>query len=171
MDATQTELRGGSLVAIRSIRREDLELERRFVDSLSPRTGYLRLLSGRRPTAAELEHWTGVDLAREFAFVALAVEGDGERMVGVSRCALDSEDPSRWDFAVVVADAWQRRGLGAALLRRLITQADQRGVVLLSSVTLAENRGMLALALSLGFTARREFGDATLLRIERRLHD
>jgi hypothetical protein len=31
-------------------------------------------------------------------------------------------------------------------------------------VTLAENRGMLALALSLGFTARREFSDATLMR-------
>jgi hypothetical protein len=30
---------------------------------------------------------------------------------------------------------------------------------------------MLALALSLGFTAQREFGDATLMRIERRLRD
>jgi hypothetical protein len=56
-------------------------------------------------------------------------------------------------------------------MRQLIAQAEQRGVALPSSVTLAENRGMLALALSVGFTARREFGDATLMRIERRLRD
>jgi len=89
-----TELRDDSRVGIRSIRREDLELERRFVESLSSRTGYLRLLSGRHPTPAEFEHWTDVDPSREFAFVALAAEGDGERMVGVGRCAVDTEDSS-----------------------------------------------------------------------------
>ena len=48
-------LRDGTPVQIRPIRRSDLELERRFVESLSARTGYLRLLSGRKPTPAELE--------------------------------------------------------------------------------------------------------------------
>jgi GNAT superfamily N-acetyltransferase len=163
-------LRDGTPVQIRPIRRSDLELERRFVAGLSPRTGYLRLLSGRQPTPAELEHWTDVDPAREIALIAVAADSDGnEQQLGVARCALDDDAPTRWDFAVVVGDAWQGQGLGEALLRRLIESADEAGVPILSSVALAENRRMLALARRLGFALRREPGAATLTRIERRL--
>jgi acetyltransferase len=54
------------------------------------------------------------------------------------------------------------------LLRRLIECADESGVPALSSVALAENRRMLALAQRLGFTLRREPGGAIMTRIERR---
>ena len=110
---------------IRPIQRSDLALERRFVEGLSARTGYLRLLSGRRPTPAELERWTDVDPAREIALIAVAADGDAEQQLGVARCALDDEEPTRWDFAIVVGDAWQGQGLGEALLRRLIASADE----------------------------------------------
>jgi GNAT superfamily N-acetyltransferase len=161
-------LRDGTPVQIRPIQRSDLELERRFVEGLSARTGYLRLLSGRQPTPTELERWTDVDPAREIAIIAVANMG-GEQQLGVARCALDDEEPTRWDFAVVVGDAWQGQGLGEALLRRLVQCADESGVPALSSIALAENRRMLALAQRLGFTIRREPGDATVTRIERRL--
>lgn len=162
-------LRDGTPVQIRPIRRSDLELERRFVEGLSARTGYLRLLSGRQPTPAELEHWTDVDPAREVAIVALTAEAGVDKQLGVARCAVDDEDPTRWDFAVVVGDAWQGKGLGEALLRRLIQCADESGVPALSSIALAENRRMLSLAQRLGFAVRREPGGATVVRIERRL--
>jgi acetyltransferase len=162
-------LRDGTPVQIRPIQRSDLELERRFVEGLSARTGYLRLLSGRQPTPAELERWTDVDPAREIAIIALAAEGGTEQQLGVARCALDDEEPTRWDFAIVVGDAWQGQGLGEALLRRLVQCADESGVPALSSIVLAENRRMLALAQRLGFAVRREPGGATVMRIERRL--
>ena len=166
---TETRLRDGSRVQIRPIQHGDLELERRFVAGLSERTGYLRLLSGRQPTSNELEHWTDIDPVREIAIIAVVPDGHAEQQVGVARCAIDTEDPTRWDFAVVVADAWQDRGLGEALLQRLLELAEGAGISVLSSVTLTENRGMLSLARRLGFSARREAGDATLIRIERRL--
>ena len=162
-------LRDGTPVQVRPIRRSDLELERRFVEGLSARTGYLRLLSGRQPTPAELERWTDVDPAREIAIIAVAAVGGEEQQLGVARCALDVEEPTRWDFAIVVGDAWQGQGLGEALLRRLIECADESGVPALSSIALAENRRMLALAQRLGFTLRREPGGAIMTRIERRL--
>src|SRR5512132_2740354 len=93
-------LRDGTPVQIRPIRRSDLELERRFVEGLSARTGYLRLLSGRQPTPAELERWTDVDPAREIAIIAVAAVGGEEQQLGVARCALDVEEPTRWDFAI-----------------------------------------------------------------------
>ena len=139
------------------------------IDGLSAHTGYLRLLSGRQPTSVELERWTDIDPAREIAIIAVTTEDGTEQQIGVARCILDDEDPTRWDFAVVVGDAWQGKGLGETLLRLLIQCAEESGVPALSSVTSSENQHMLSLARRLGFTARREPGGASVMRIERRL--
>lgn len=168
-DASEVSLRGGARVAIRSIRHGDLELERRFVAGLSPRTRYLSLFSSRELTPGELETWTDIDPMRRLALVAVVPDGDEEQQLGVARCARDGEEPTNWDFAVVVTDAWQRRGLGEALLLHLMQCAEGVGVETLSSLTLSTNQAMLSLARRLGFKARREPGDATVTRIERRL--
>jgi len=162
-------LRDGTPVRMRPIRRTDLELERRFVNALSSRTRYLRLLSARTLLPGELERWTDIDPAREIAWVAVTGEGDGERELGVARCIRDDANPAIWDFAIVIGDAWQHLGLGRALLGRLMACAARAGVERLSSVTLSENHAMLSLARRLGFSTRREPLDATLTRVERRL--
>jgi acetyltransferase len=167
--AIEIRLRDGSPARIRAIRRGDLELERRFVAGLSRRTRYLRLLSGRDLVPGELERWTDIDPAREIAIVAVMNDDGSEQEIGVARCAVDDEAPTRWDFAIVVADAWQGQGLGEALLRRLVQCAEEAGVASLSGLTLSENHRMLSLARRLGFTGRREAGDATLTRLEKRL--
>lgn len=55
------------------------------------------------------------------------------------------------------------------MLRRLMQCAEDAGIAAFGSVTLAENRRMLSLARRLGFSIRREAGDATLMRIEKAL--
>jgi len=116
----------------------------------------------------ELERWTVIEPSREFAFIALAAEGEGERMVGVSRSPSMLTLPAAGISPSSLLTPG-RAGGSARPTAPLIAQADERGVALLSSVTSAENRSMLSLALSLGFAARREFGDSTFIRIERRL--
>ena len=153
-------------IRIRPIRPSDLELERRFVYGLSARSRYLRLLSGRPLQPGELERWTNIDPSREIALVAIANHGGDDEEVGVARCVVDDAAAGRWDFAIVIADACQRRGLGRALLGALVAAARDAGVRTLSGITLVENRGMVALARGLGFSVRREDGDATLLRLE-----
>ena len=157
---------GAEPFRIRPIRPSDLELERRFVDGLSPRSRYLRLLSGRALLPGELERWTRVEACCEIALIALAVIDGVEEEAGVARCAVEDAHEQRWDFAIVVADAWQRRGVGKALLSRLLDAAAAAGVATLSGITLAENHAMVALARKLGFSARREDGDSTLIRLE-----
>jgi acetyltransferase len=117
----------------------------------------------------ELERWTDVDPCCEIALIALVTDDGREEEVGVARCVVEDRAEGRWDFAIVIADDWQRRGLGEALLRRLMQAATAAGVMILSGITLAENRGMLALARKLGFSVRREDGDATVYRLELRL--
>lgn len=168
-EVTQARLRDGTLLTIRAIRHNDLELERRFVAGLSPNTRYLSLLSGRELSPAEIEGWTDVHPARDVALVGLVADGAREQQVGLVRGAADDEMPGHWDFAVVVADAWQGLGVGAALLEQLVHYAEDAGIAALSSVTLSGNHRMLALARSLGFTTRREPGDATVTRVEKRL--
>ncbi|HZW76252.1 MAG TPA: GNAT family N-acetyltransferase [Caldimonas sp.] len=156
-------------VRIRRIRPSDLELERRFVYGLSARSRYLRLLSARPLQPGELERWTNIDPQREIALVALVNEGGDDEEIGVARCVVEDAGDARWDFAIVIADAWQRRGLGVALLGKLVEAAREHGVRTLSGITLFENRGMVKLARKVGFSVRFEEGDATLLRLELRL--
>ena len=52
------------------------------------------------------------------------------------------------DVGVVVADAWQRRGVGALLMRALIARAQARGVTALAMDVLPGNRRVLAMILS-----------------------
>jgi GNAT superfamily N-acetyltransferase len=141
----------GPGLTLRQIRQDDLSLLSEFVHGLSPATGYRRLLSGRTPTQEELRRWTAIDPLRECAIVALAREIGLERIVGVARYVMESPDDT--DFAIVVADAWQRRGLGRELMRQLIEAARSHGIRTLSGMTLSTNHAMISLAREFGFRA------------------
>jgi acetyltransferase len=89
-----------------------------------------------------------LDYDREMALAALTT--DGTSMLGVSRYHLRPETGTA-EFALVVSDAHQGKGLGRHLLARLITVAQERGVKKLVGQILAENLPMLGLVRSLGF--------------------
>ena len=113
----------GSSVAIRPIRPEDAEIEREFVTSLSPAAKYMRFMSTLNElTPAMVAHFTQIDYDREMALIAVVPEGAGERQIGVCRYAVDADDLS-CEFALVIAEPWQRRGLGRHLMERLIEVA------------------------------------------------
>jgi GNAT superfamily N-acetyltransferase len=151
----------GTRVLIRSIGASDLELERAFVRGLSRDTSYQRLMSGRFPTEEELRRWTDVDGGREFALIAVVAAKGGDRQVGVARFIIDAV-PDEADFAMVLSDDWQGRGLGRQLLSRLIEAARRRGLKRRVGETLSVNTAMLALARKLGFEARMVRGAATV---------
>jgi acetyltransferase len=140
----------GTVVTIRPIGAADMALEQEFVDGLSPVTSYQRLMSGRRPSLEELRRFTDIDPERELALIATTTVQGAERQIGVARYV---KDPSSGDaeFAIVLSDDWQRRGLGTRLLERLLAAARSRGVQRLVGTTLSVNAGMLALGRNFGF--------------------
>ena len=140
----------GTPVRIRPITAADFELEFEFVRGLSPVTGYQRLLSGRRLSRAEIERFANVDGECEVALIA-TVELEGrERQVGVARFVREDCGDSA-EFALVIADEWQGRGLGRRLLRLLVDEARSRGLRRLHGETLSDNAAMIGLARHLGF--------------------
>ncbi len=160
------QLRDGTRLTLRPIAPDDFAIEKRFIVGLSTTTGYRRLLSPRIPQDDEIERFTHIDPTREAAWVAVT-DGDGiDTMCGVARYVRDGASA---EWAIVLADAWQRRGLGEALLAKLIDSARRAGVERLSDVTFVDNVGMLRLARKLGFRLSREVGDAALTRMTLRL--
>ena len=84
---------------------------------------------------------TDVDHRDHEALVALA-PGSGQ-LVGVARFIRNPREPDQAEVAVTVIDSWQRRGLGAALLRELAQRAAEEGIRHFTAEILAENRPML----------------------------
>jgi acetyltransferase len=145
------DLSGGAAVEIRPIRPEDAEMEKQFVKNLSAGSRYFRFMNSvRELTPAMLMRFTQIDYDREMAFVAVRREGGEEEEVGVGRYVTDP-DGKTCEFAVVVADAWQGKGLGRRLIEILIDVARSRGLETMVGHVLAANQPMLALCARLGF--------------------
>ena len=73
------------------------------------------------------------------------------------------------DFAIVVADGWQGRGLGKRLLGLLMDSARARGIEALEGEMLADNEPMRQLMRSMGFTIRSSHDDVQVLLLQRSL--
>jgi acetyltransferase len=154
----------GTAITIRPISAVDLALEQEFVEGLSASTGYQRLMSARRPSLEELKRLTDIDRERELALIATTQVQGRERQIGVARYVKESPFGDA-EFAIVLSDDWQRRGLGTRLLVSLIGAAKSQGVRRLVGTTLSQNRGMLAMGRKLGFRLALHPDSATLTNL------
>ncbi|MGB7213695.1 MAG: GNAT family N-acetyltransferase [Gammaproteobacteria bacterium] len=159
----------GTPITIRPIRPEDAELEKAFVAGLSERSRYLRFMTNVRELTAEtVSRFTQIDYDREMALIALANVDGAARQIGVARYIAEPDGRS-CEFAVVVDDRWQRRGIATRLLTHLIDVARERRFERMNGVVLRENANMLALAKELGFEQRAVREDPQLVLIGRAL--
>jgi RimJ/RimL family protein N-acetyltransferase len=141
-----------SPIAIRAARPADRELVQKLVRELSPRSRYLRFFNGIHELSPSwLERFVRADPRGDFTLVALV----GETAVGMAQYAA-APYPQRCEFAVLIADAWQRVGIGTALLRDLVSVAREAGFERIDGEVLAENMAILRLLERAGFRARRD---------------
>jgi acetyltransferase len=155
----------GTAVRIRPQRPDDLEREVRFVEGLSEQTLYLRLqYSSRHVSRQDIARLLDLDYHDRMAIAALAGAPADESIIGVSRYArVDGTDQA--ECAIVVADAWQGRGVGTELMRSLGVAARRNGIRTLIGSSLAENQRIHAWARRFGFDARTEPNSGGHVRI------
>jgi RimJ/RimL family protein N-acetyltransferase len=141
---------GGTPLHLRPLASDDRERLAAAFAALSERTRYLRFL-GPKPSlsARELTYLTEIDHRTHEALVAVD-PADG-RLVAVARYAPVPDEPGTADFAVVVADEWQGRGVGLRVSGELLRRAAANGVRRLTASTLDENRVARGLLRRLGF--------------------
>ena len=120
---------------------------------LSDQSRFQRFLGPKpRLSERELDYLTDVDHVNHEALVAID-ETTGQ-IVGVGRYATGHGGGTVADLALVVVDAWQRRGIGHALAARLVERARANDMTALTGSTLAGNRPARALLHRLGFRVR-----------------
>ena len=158
----------GQSVTLRVLRPEDQDIEHAFVSGLSPDTRHNRLLGGAvRITPEYIKRLTTVDFSRDMALAATTMLDDRETLIGVSRYVLVT--PESCEFAIVIADTWQGRGIGRRLMEKLMVVARKRGVNEMYGDVLSTNRPMLEMTARLGFVRGRHPDDPTLTRVTREL--
>ncbi len=152
----------GVNVLIRPVRPEDAVLEKTFVGRLSEQTRYYRFFGALRDmTPSMLVRFTQFDYDRELALAAIITEHDEEIEIGVVRYFAD-DDGDGCEFAVVVTDAWQGKGLGRRLMSAIIAAARDKGLRRMHGEVLAENSAMLAMMTSIGFGVATGEDDASI---------
>jgi acetyltransferase len=160
-------LRDGSAIVIRPVRADDARYGQAFFAWLSDQTKYLRFMSPvKELTPKMLESALAQDGLRRVALVAEPARQDADLptpAVAIGRYA-PSPDPAECEVAVTVGDAWQNRGVGHALLGRLIVLACRGGYRTMVAVALATNDRMIALARSHGFVIDFEPGGVMTMR-------
>jgi acetyltransferase len=147
-------LRDGTTLHVRPIRPEDAELERRFVNGLSEETRFFRFFYRMHELSpGMLARFTQVDYDREMALVGVVADAaapEGVSFVGVARFIQNPDNESA-EYAIVVGDEWQGRGIARAMMERLIAFAKKKGLLRLEGAVLKANANMVKFVTGLGF--------------------
>ncbi|WP_213953424.1 GNAT family N-acetyltransferase [Variovorax sp. dw_954] len=154
-------LRGGDRVLIRPIHKDDVEMERKFIEALSPESRRFRFLETlNSPSDALLAKLTTIDPSTDMAYVAVIEENAKEIEVGVARFSAQAGG-KECEFAVTVSDAWQNKGLGTLLMKYLIVAAKKLGIERMHSSDLEDNNLMRKFAAHLQLDHKRDPDDIT----------
>jgi acetyltransferase len=155
----------GTRLVIRPLRADEAAQELDFVQSLSRQTRYERTFSHRGMLGpGELRKLVHFDVHQEVALVAV-VQGDTpDAFAAVARLKKSAGDV--FEFAIVVSDAWQHRGVGTRLLEKLLEVARNAGIPRVIGYTFATNQAMKGLARKAGFRLRPDPEDASLSILE-----
>jgi acetyltransferase len=158
-------------ILLRPIRPEDEPQHRELLDRVTPDDIRFRFFIAKREfNHAELASFTQIDYDREMAFIATAPDENGTpHTLGVARATAAPENAGA-EFAVLVRSDLKGRGLGRALLEKLIRYCRSRGTQELTGDVLSGNVGMLHLAARLGFRAELAPEDPRVTRVTLKLN-
>jgi RimJ/RimL family protein N-acetyltransferase len=141
---------------VRAVLPGDAPALQRLHERLSERSIELRFFSPQRRLSDEMaERLARPDDADHFALATLAPDAreGGEEIVAVVRYERAASTEAA-EYAAVVEDGWQGRGLGAAMTERLVRVARERGIRRLYALVTPGNERMLRLLRGLGLPTR-----------------
>ena len=162
-------LSNGRSIHVRAVQPADAEGVQEFVRRLSDTSRRLRFFAPiRELTPTMLAHLTGSASRRGPVLVAEAHEGQSSCIVALAEYAVGDDDGT-CELALVVADAWQRLGLGHALMGMLIEAARDARYVRAVADVLYGNEAMVALGRAYDFVVARSPHGSTVLRLVRDL--
>lgn len=161
-------LNDGTVVKIRPIRPEDEPRIAALHQTLSERSVRLRwfqpLQLGLRTAHERLIRVCFSDYDRDLALIVEAPRAGGhadDEIIAVGRLSKTHGQTSA-EFAIVISDAWQHRGLGSELLRRLVQVGKDEGLSEITADILPDNLDMRRICEKVGFKLEYAPGDSVV---------
>ena len=152
------DLRDGTRLPVRGVRPGDAAALQRLVDRSSERSVEYRFFGPLKKLSDEqARRFAEVDGRDRFALVALDPEDPAE-VVGVVRYEREA-DTDGAEYAALVEDRFQGRGLGRGLTGCLISAARDNGIRRLHALVMRDNKSMLRLLRSLDLPERERWKD------------
>jgi acetyltransferase len=102
-----------------------------------------------------------IDYEREMAIVAQSEVDRQPKLIGVANLLADANHEEA-EFAVIIADPWQGKGLGGRLLDYCLELAARWGIKRIVAETEPTNKLMLAVFRSRGFRSEVCYDDSTV---------
>jgi RimJ/RimL family protein N-acetyltransferase len=137
-------LEDGTRLLFRLIRPDDKEMLLEGFEQLSERSRYERFFTYLETLSeTQLRYLTEVDHENHSAWLAIAMEEERPRGVGVGRWIRMRDEPEVAEVAITVIDEFQRRGIGRTLLYLCATSALSKGVHAFRAWILSDNRATL----------------------------
>ncbi|WP_435847930.1 GNAT family N-acetyltransferase [Streptomyces fradiae] len=145
----------GDAITVRRADQDDVAAARAMHDRCSDRTLALRYHGPVADADLYLNHLLSPRFGR-----TLAVETSSGRLIALGHLLWDGDET---EVALLVEDAWQRRGIGSELLRRLTGLAVEAGCDSVYAVTQASNTGMVAAMRALRLPLDYQIEEGTLV--------
>lgn len=162
-------LQDGTAVILRGARADDGELIQQLVRGLSMQSRYQRFFYPLHELPSDMLARFTNNVPSESMTLLAVIHRDGREVaIAMAQYVADGY-PEYCDFAVVVADAWQRNGLGKRLIQSLTCIARAAGIERMQGDMLAENEAMRRLMLNMGFQLRQHADGAYLRKASKEL--
>lgn len=162
-------LADGVRLTLRHIEPTDAAREQAFVHGLSPQSSYLRFHGTIKDLSKkDLKKFTEPDSRYAVAMIVLRSGEAGEEEIGVARYVIDP-DRANCEFAIVVADTWQKRGIGTRLMNALIRHLQVNGVKQISGFVIKSNSAMRKFVKQMGFEETDITDDPSTLLVTKHL--
>ncbi|MEV7277791.1 GNAT family N-acetyltransferase [Streptomyces sp. NPDC093111] len=145
----------GNAIAVRRADQRDLAAARALHDRCSQRTLRLRYHGPVGDADRYLDHLLSPRFGR-----TLAAQTASGRIVALGHLLWDGDET---EVALMVEDDWQRRGIGAELLGRLVAMAEEAGCDSVYAVTQSSNTGMVAAMRGLNLPLDYQIEEGTLV--------
>jgi len=153
----------GLRVTLRAIRPEDEPLWHEMLDACSPESIHSRFRGMVKHTHEFATRYCFIDYDRELAIVAELEEQDGTRkLLGVGRLVAGPDRQSA-EYAALVADPWQGRGLSDLLTDYCLEIARTWGIRRVYAETTLDNARMIAVLEQHGFELTRPAGEGLVI--------
>ena len=164
----KTRMRDGTEVLLRPIKPEDEPLWLALLGSCSRESIYSRFRYFFFWQSHDVaSRYCYIDYDREMAIVAEVGRGEARRLAGVGRLIGEPGQPAA-EYAVLVQDDWQDRGLGGLLTDYCTEIAGKWGIRKITAITTSDNPRMIAVFEKRGFHVEMDL-DGSLVQVSKEL--